>query len=227
MNKQKEESEVNQNFLNIPKPGDDFDRLDELTKGNYYKKVYNTLIEFKKEIQIAFDSLDNMSRDYNDKMERMRTEHKRQIEAFNQKMDIMAKRAEYQNLYIGANRRVKDLESELNAQVTFLEKELADRNEKIKLLSEKIAEMTKNEFMVNEQLASLRRDFENASKKVLDYENRQKRKLQQKEDGQLSDSRDNVGTVKKASPVVPRPGSRGNPLAPIKSTALVPANKLE
>lgn len=90
--------------MNIPKPGDDFDKLDELSKGNYYQKVYNTLIEFKKEIQIAFDSLDNMSRDYNDKMERMRLEHKRQIEQFNAKMDIMAKKAEYQNLYIGANR---------------------------------------------------------------------------------------------------------------------------
>lgn len=34
----------------------------------------------------------------------MRNEHKSQIEAFNKKIDMMAKRAEYQNLYIGANR---------------------------------------------------------------------------------------------------------------------------
>ena len=45
-----------------------------------------------------------MSRDYNAKMDKMRTEHKQQIEAFNKKMEIMAKRAEYQNLYLGANR---------------------------------------------------------------------------------------------------------------------------
>lgn len=100
-----------------------------------------------------------------------------------------------------------------------------ERNESIRHLSAKIADMTKNEFMVNEQMASLRRDFDNAVKKLQDYEARQKRKLQNKEDGQLSESRDNISS-KKGAAVVPRPGSRGNPLAPIKSNALVPM-KLE
>lgn len=102
--KQKDESTVDQHFLNIPKPGEQFDGLDELTKGNYYRKVYNTLLEFKKEIEIAFEALDKMSLEYNTKMEKLRNDHKNQMEAYNKKLEVYAKRAEYQNLYLGANK---------------------------------------------------------------------------------------------------------------------------
>lgn len=108
LQKQKDESTVDQHFLNIPKPGEQFDALDELTKGNYYRKVYNTLLEFKKEIEIAFEALDKMSQEYNTKMENMRKQHKNQLDTYNTKMDVMVKRAEYQNLYIGANRVLLD-----------------------------------------------------------------------------------------------------------------------
>lgn len=104
LQKQKDESSVDQYFMNIPKPGEQFDSLDELTKGNYYMKVYNTLHEFKNEIEIAFDGLNKMSQEYSEKMERQRKDHMKQIEAYNQKIEAMTKRAEYQNLYMGANK---------------------------------------------------------------------------------------------------------------------------
>lgn len=104
LEKQKDESTVDQNFLNIPKPGEHFDALDELTKGNFYRKVYNTLLEFKQEIEIAFEGLDKMSAEYNTKMEKLRKDHQNQLEIYNKKMEVMSKRAEYQNLYLGANR---------------------------------------------------------------------------------------------------------------------------
>ena len=70
----------------------------------------------------------------------------------------------------------------------------------------------------------MRKDYENAMKKIQDFDMRAKRKQQQGkgDDGApLSESRD-IAELKKSPPaVMPRPGSRGNPLAPIKQNTLV------
>lgn len=116
----------------------------------------------------------------------------------------------------------------MNAQVTFLEKEIAERNDKIKILTEKMADMHKNDFMVNEQLASLRRDYELATKRLADYELRKNKRLGVKgstEDQEPnSDSRDGRPSSGRAAlNSIGRPGSRGNPLAPIRETRLIVA----
>lgn len=103
-----------------------------------------------------------------------------------------------------------------------MEKEVASRDEKIMLLNEKVTDMTKNEFMINEQVASLRRDFETTTRKLQEHENRAKKKLEDKEKGMISSESRDVDQGPRKNGLVPRPGSRGNPLAPIKSNALVP-----
>lgn len=115
----------------------------------------------------------------------------------------------------------------MSAQVGFLEKEIAERNESVKLLNGKIADMHKNDFMVNEQLASLRRDYEVATKKLNEYELRQKKKDAAKASGDdrdlPSDSRDGQPPTGRLAIRGPgRPGSRGNPLAPINENRVVP-----
>lgn len=124
---------------------------------------------------------------------------------------------------------MKDLEAELSAQVEFLEKEIGERNNKIKVLTDKIADMQKNDFMINEQLASLRRDFEVSSKKLLEFELRQKKQLVSGkiEEQPLSvDSREVAIAKRPGAPAV-RPGSRSNPLAPINERGLALPIKAE
>lgn len=82
-----------------------------------------------------------------------------------------------------------------------------------------------------EQLASLRRDNEIMTKKIQEQELRAKKRAAalatggiKSSDDQQPESRDSPGqlVVQKKSAVVQRPGSRGNPLAPINPKRLAP-----
>ena len=176
LTKQREESKVDQNYMSVPRPGREFDSLDELTKGNYYKKVFQTLMEFKKELEIAFDTIDKQSGEFNVKIERAKKDHLTEVEALQKRIEIMGKRADYQNLYTAASRRVRDLEKELDDQVTFLEKELLERNNQVKTMTDRLADMKKNEFMVMEQMSSLRKELDISNKKISELDARLKKK---------------------------------------------------
>ena len=188
LSRQRDESEVNQDYMSVPKPGREFDGLDELTKGNYYKKVYNTLMEFKRELEISFDTIEKQSGEFHNKLERVNRDHKAEVDALHKRIEVMGKRADYQNLYTSANRRIKDLEKELEDQVNFLEKELTNRSQQVKQYTDKIADMKKNEFMVMEQMSSLRKELDISNKKTSELELRLKKKAlskpgQKEEDG--------------------------------------------
>ena len=172
--------------MNIPRPGDDFDRLDEQGKRVYYQKVYDTLLIFKREIDLTFNSLDKITQDGYQKLERAKLQHKAEVDLMNKKMEQMSKKAEFHSLYVSANKvqiivikRAKDMEAELNAQVTFLERELTERNEKIKALTEKIADMNRNDFMTMEKMSSMRKEIELSVKKTIELEARLRKKIQQ------------------------------------------------
>lgn len=176
LNKRMDEGTVDQNFMNIPKPGEEFESLTEHSKGNYYRKVYLTLMEFRREIDLAFDQLERSSREHNEKMEKFKVKHKTEVEALNKKVDALSKRAEFQNLYVSANKRIKDLEAELEAQTKYFEDNLKDREGKLKLETEKISDMNKQMLMVNEKMASMRKELDIANKKYAEAESKLRKK---------------------------------------------------
>ena len=135
---------------------------------------------------MTFNSLDKITQDSSQKLERAKLQHKAEVDMMNKKMENMAKKAEFHALYVSANKvvtlmtkRAKDMEAELNAQVTFLEKELSERNEKIKVLTEKIADMNRNDFMTMEKMSSMRKEIELTVKKNIDLEAKLRKKIQQ------------------------------------------------
>ena len=195
LNKRMDEGTVDQNFMNIPKPGEEFESLTEHSKGNYYRKVYLTLMEFRREIDLAFDQLERSSREHNEKMEKFKVKHKTEVEALNKKVDALSKRAEFQNLYVSANKRIKDLEAELEAQTKYFEDNLKDREAKLKLETEKISDMNKQMLMVNEKMASMRKELDIANKKYAEAESKLRKKG-------LAD-----GGVPDPSPATPEPKS--------------------
>lgn len=85
--------------------------------------------------------------------------------------------------------------------------------------------MNKNDFMVMEQLASLRRDNEILTKKQLEHDLKAKKKAAAIGSGDKGvDDHDlpAVSTKTEKRGTLQRPGSRGNPLAPINPRNLAP-----
>ena len=195
LKKQNQDSVVDQYFFNLPKPGEDYDKLDDLAKSSCYMKVYNSLLEFKKEIEIAFDNLEKVNREYNEKIESMKAEHNLAMDKLKKENEVMKKRSEFQNLYHCANKRIKDLETELSCQVGYLEDLLKTKEEEVKKLKEGLADMSKTEMMNREQMISLRKELDISNKKFIDDS---KRNAAAAKAGGKENSKDSAG---KADPL--------------------------
>lgn len=194
LNKRMEEGTVDQNFMNIPKPGEEFESLTEHSKGNYYRKVYLTLMEFRREIDLAFDQLERVSQEHNEKIEKYKLKHKTEVDSLNKKVDALSKRAEFQNLYVAANKRIKDLEAELDAQTQYFESGMKERDARLKLETEKISDMAKQMLMLNEKMASMRKELDIANKKYAEAESKLRKK----------------GLLENGQPEVPAPTTTGD-----------------
>lgn len=206
--------------MNIPKPGEEFDSLDEFSKSNFYQKVYLTLLEFKKEIEITFDAMEGLSKELEGKFELERKRFKAEIGVLNNRLQVYGKRQDYQALYTAGNRRIKDLESELAMQVGFLENQIKEKQKEIEDKNLKIAEMKRGDFMVTEQMASLRKELDIVNKKNSELDARLKKRQQQAEAAREG----GPAAVERPKAGASRPSSRGKgqamgKLPPIKENA--------
>jgi len=89
---------------NLPKPGEPFDSLSDLSKSSTYYKVYSALVDYKEELDRAYDSLAATGQKQTAETEHLVELHRKELAQLQSKIESMKKKAQYQALYMAANK---------------------------------------------------------------------------------------------------------------------------